>query len=106
MTDYAHTSPLTQRELLDGYFMEYRNHLLALAAFLDRLDRAAEIDATDDDRLVALRQAVGELPNPEFGRVHAIQTILSDRDTTLLDERDTQSAFGAPGAAPTDGGER
>ena len=51
MGAHTGTSPLTQRELIAEYFMEHRVQVLELAAFLDRLDRAREIDADDDFRL-------------------------------------------------------
>ena len=58
MAVHAGTSPLTQRELIDEYFMEHRVKVLDLAAFLDRLDRAREIDAEDDFRLRSIREAL------------------------------------------------
>ena len=51
MAAHAGTSPLSQRELIAEYFMEHRVQVLELAAFLDRLDRARELDA--DGRLPA-----------------------------------------------------
>ncbi|MBA2447808.1 MAG: hypothetical protein H0V51_07270, partial [Chloroflexi bacterium] len=47
------TCPLSQRQLLEEYFIEHRTKILDLAAFLDRLDRAREQDAGDDFRLRA-----------------------------------------------------
>lgn len=88
-------SPLTQQELVEEFFMEYRNNLLAIAAFLDRLDRAEEQNAGEDFRLQAFREALSELESDDEGRVKRIQMILSDRDTTLMDERDVQGAYGA-----------
>ena len=38
--------------------MEHRVQVLELAAFLDRLDRAREIDADDDFRLRSIREAL------------------------------------------------
>lgn len=79
--------------------MEQRNHLLEIAAFLDRLDRCPTDDARDDFRLVAMREALQQLHMQGGGsgsRVTAIQMVLSDRDTTLLDKLDTKSAYGAP----------
>lgn len=87
--------PLTQKELVDEYFMEYRAMLLAVGAFLDRMDRSVEHNAEDDFRVVAFKQALHELVGDEPGRVERIQMLLSDRDTTLMDERDQQSAYGA-----------
>ncbi|MDP8925254.1 MAG: hypothetical protein M3O34_20610 [Chloroflexota bacterium] len=89
--------PQTERQLIDGYFMEQRNNLLDLAAFLDRLDRARERDAGDDFRIVALRRALGELSAEGPSRVERIQLILSDPRTELLEQLDRKAAFGAYG---------
>lgn len=92
---HANTCPLSQRALLDDYFMEHRTQVLDLAAFLDRLDRSVEHNAADDFRYVALRAALGALSAATPGRVETIQMLLSDPDVRLLDERDRQSAQGA-----------
>jgi len=91
------TCPLTQRQLVDGYFLEHRNQILEVAAFLDRLDRAASRDAENDFRVEAFRWALAELRSSEPGRVERIQMILSDPVVTLLRERDRQGAYGASG---------
>ena len=96
MPAHADTCLLTQAQLLDASFMEHRAHLLAIAAFIDRLERAQGAATTPPDfRLTALRGALHELTSPENGRVMRAQLLLSDRDLTLLDERDSQSAYGA-----------
>lgn len=69
--------------------------LLAVAAFLDRMDRSVEKNAQDDYRVIAFNEAMRELISEEPCRAERIQMILSDRDTTLMDERDGQSAYGA-----------
>ena len=51
-------SPLNATQLIDEYFIEQRNNVLDLAAFLDRLDRAREHDAPGDFRLMTLRSAL------------------------------------------------
>jgi len=88
--------PLGQKELVDRYFMEHRNQVLAIAAFLDRMDRSVSKDAGDEFRFVALQNAIQELTTGDFGRTERVQLLLSDLDTTLLDERDQQGAYGAP----------
>ena len=89
------TSPLTQRELIAEYFMEHRVQVLELAAFLDRLDRAREIDADDDFRLRSIRAALAVLVDGDGDRVQRVQMIFSDPRSELLEELDTQSAKGA-----------
>lgn len=97
MNAHLETCLLTQAQLLDLSFMEHRAHLLAIAAFLDRLERAQDAaSAGDDFRLTALRGALHELVSPEPGRVVRAQLRLSDQDLTLLNLRGSQSAFGAP----------
>ncbi|MEM6280640.1 MAG: hypothetical protein AAF787_00485 [Chloroflexota bacterium] len=95
MTAKQGSCPLTQQELVDEYFMEYRAALVAVAAFLDRMDRSIDKNAEHDFRVIALRESLVELTSAEPERVERIQMILSDRDTTLMDERDSQSAYGA-----------
>jgi hypothetical protein len=94
MPDQRGSCPLSQREQIEAYFMESRNRVLELAAFLDRLDRAPSADAADDFRLVALREALSALCH-EGGRMQRVQMIFSDQNCELLAELDQKSAFGA-----------
>ena len=82
MGAHTGTSPLTQRELIAEYFMEHRVQVLELAAFLDRLERAREIDADDDFRLRSIRDALAVLAGLEEFREH-----LGGRLTIMLLER-------------------
>ena len=92
------TCPLSQRQLIEEYFIEHRTKVLDLAAFLDRLDRASGLDGSDDFRLVALRKSLKVLCSDNGpSRVEAVQMILSDTSTDLLDQLDRKSAFGAYG---------
>lgn len=103
MAAHPDTCLLTQAQLLDLSFMEHRAQLLALAAFLDRLDRAKGEHVGQDFRLVALREALLVLTSPEPGRVGRAQMRLSDQNLDLLELRDSQSAYGAsrrPNAGP------
>lgn len=88
-------SPLTQQQHIDAYFMEQRNRILEIAAFLDRLDRLEEKNAEDDFRIVALRRAMAELSSAEPGRIERIQMIFSDQNLELLEELDRKAAYGA-----------
>jgi len=87
--------PLTQRQLIDEYFMEHRTKVLDIAAFLDRLDRAAARNAEDDFRFVAFRETLRELTSDTPGRVERAQMILSDRTAEPLAELDRKAAYGA-----------
>ncbi len=95
MANALGTCPLSQRQLIEAFFIEHRTKILDLAAFLDRLDRSVDKNAEDDFRFLALREALNELRSDGPGRVQRVQMILSDQNTTLLEERDQQSAFGA-----------
>jgi len=95
MAVHQGTSPLTQRELIDEYFMEERVKVIDLAAFLDRLDRAREADADNDFRLRSIRHALAVLAGDHGGRVQRVQMIFSDPRSELLEELDQKSAKGA-----------
>ena len=91
----AGTCPLTQRQVIEEYFIENRTKILDIASFLDRLDRASERDAEDDFRLVAFRQALRALCGEGPSRLQAAQMIFSDPTVELLPRLDRKSAFGA-----------
>jgi hypothetical protein len=95
MGAHAGTSPLTQRELIAEYFMEHRVQVLELAAFLDRLDRARELDGEDDFRMRSVQEALKTLVDGRGNRVQRVQMIFSDPRSELLDELDQKSAKGA-----------
>jgi hypothetical protein len=91
--------PLTQRELIEGFFIEHRAQIIDIAAYLDRLDRSVDHDAESDFRFLAVRKAMRELSSDEPGRVERILMHLSDPVVELMDTRDRQNAFGAfPGS--------
>src|SRR5215216_5459516 len=94
MTNHTGTCPLTQQQVIDEYFIEHRTKLLDIAAFLDRLERAAALNAADDFRVVAFRAALRLLCSDTPGRIEHIQMALSDLTIEPLAERDRQSAFG------------
>ena len=86
---------LSRTELVDEYFLEHRAKFLDLAAFFDRLDRAA--DSTDDDfRVMHLRRGVGILMDGQGDRTRRIQLLLSDQTTEPTDQPPMQGAHGAP----------
>jgi hypothetical protein len=95
MPTHHGTSPLTQRALIDEYFMEHRVQVLELAAFMDRLERARELDAADDFRLRSVQDALAVLADGAGDRVARVQMIFSDPRSDLLEELDQKSAKGA-----------
>ena len=87
-------SPLTPTELVDEYFIENRNRLLELAAFLDRVDRASEASA-NDFRMQVFREGVAALSGTGADRLHRIQMLLSDPTHEPLPALDRKGAVGA-----------
>jgi hypothetical protein len=85
-------SPLTPSELVDEYFIENRNRVLEVAAFLDRLDRAG---AEADFRMRALHEALAVLADAAPHRVHRVQMLLSDPTTEPRPALDRKGAVGA-----------
>jgi len=88
-------SPKTGRQLIDEYFIENRNRLLEVAAFLDRLDRSGEPGLADDFRMRAFGEALRLLAGGTFARVDRIQMVFSDPTTEPLAALDQKSAKGA-----------
>jgi hypothetical protein len=94
--DRTATCPLTQRQIVEEYFIEHRTKILDIAAFLDRLERTRERDDEDDFRVVAFRKALGALlESSGETRIQRVQMLLSDPRTELLGQLDRKSAFGA-----------
>jgi hypothetical protein len=88
--------PLSQRQLVEEYFIEHRTKILDIAAFLDRFERASVRDAEDDFRMLAFRKALAALLDTTgAGRMLEVQMLLSDPRTDLLERLDRKSAFGA-----------
>jgi len=86
---------LSPKELLDEYFVENRNRLLEVAAFLDRLDRADPMRSTDDFRVKAFAAALAALGEPSANHVTRIQMLLSDPTQEPISTLDRKSAIGA-----------
>jgi hypothetical protein len=89
------TSPLSAPELTDEYFIENRNRLLEIAAFLDRLDRADPARTRSDFRIRAFREALAVLAAKSPNYVAQIQTLLSDPRSEPIPTLDRKSALGA-----------
>ncbi|MCH2134132.1 MAG: hypothetical protein MK116_10320 [Phycisphaerales bacterium] len=92
--------PLTRREIADAYFLEHRAKLLDIAAFLDRIDRAADDDGDEDFRISAIRSCLAMLIDGEGDRARRVLDQLSDHSTEPLDTAPMKGALGAP---PPDG---
>jgi hypothetical protein len=86
--------PLSRRQVIDRYFLEHRAKLIDLAAFLDRVDRAAADGPGEDFRLAALRRAIALLGDAGGERAKRVLELFSDPTTEPL-----ESAAGLKGAA-------
>lgn len=95
MSAQPHPSPLSPAQLVDEYFIENRNRLVEVAAFLDRLDRADPAIAATDFRVRALAEAIGVLGSDSPNRVRDIQLLFSDPTTEPLPALDRKGAVGA-----------
>ena len=88
---------MIRRQLLDLYYLEARAHLIDVAAFLDRLDRA---EGQADFRLGAFKQALGQLQQDNEGRAERVLRCLSDPTLEPIPAATTKAACGAwPGHA-------
>lgn len=93
----APNCPLSADEVLDLYFVEHRAKLIDVAAFLDRIDRAAGAEqAQRNHRLAALRGAIALLDDGQPDRARRILEHLSDPTTEPIAEAGTKGATGAP----------
>jgi hypothetical protein len=88
-------SPLGARGITDEYFIESRNKVLEIAAFLDRLDRADPQRTSRDFRVRALTAALSVLAGRGPDYVRQIQMLLSDPTSEPLASLDRKSALGA-----------
>ena len=88
-------SPLNATQLVDEYFIENRNRLIEIAAFLDRIDRADAAVSAADFRMRVFAEAVAALSGTSPNRVSHIQMLLSDPTTEPLAALDRKGALGA-----------
>lgn len=82
---------------LQRYFVENRSRLIDIAAYLDRIERSANLPSVAGDfRLEAFKKALEVLLSPSGNRVERIQEILSDPTTEPTESSEgVKSAFGA-----------
>ena len=64
------------KQTLDQYFLEMRWRCLSLAADLDRIQRAGNLD---DERLAKLREAMQVLLSDTPNRAEQVQMVFSDK---------------------------
>lgn len=96
MSNLAASCTLNLDQILDVYYLENRRILLDLAAFLDRLDRARDVAAPDDDfRVTAMRRGIEVLSSNSVRRARDIQMILSDPSDWPTDGADRNPGRGA-----------
>jgi len=83
---------MTKQQVLDLYFLDARHKLVELAAFLDRVERAA---GKDDFRLQSFRQALTQLNGKKKNKVKAALLAFSDPTTTPIAKAAGKGAVGA-----------
>ena len=100
-------NPLTRQRAIDLYFMEHRAKVIDIAAFLDRVERAAserggdaghadvETTGVDDFRLRAFRDALAILTDGRPNRAQRILELLSDPTADPIDKAGVKGATGA-----------
>lgn len=66
---------MTRQHVLDLYFLDARHKLIEIAAFLDRVERAA---GKDDFRMKAFRAAMGKLSGPQKEKARRVLLTFSE----------------------------
>lgn len=90
--------PISRQHVIDLYFIEHRGKLLDLAAFLDRIDRAAPASgapASHDHRMTAFNRALAILATPGPDRTRRILELWSDQTTEPIAAAGMKGATGA-----------
>src|SRR5262245_3578595 len=88
--------PLDRSAAIELYFMEHRAKLIDIAAFLDRIDRAAgEPGGRDDFRMIALREAIEILSDGQPHRARRVLELLSDPTIEPIPKAPMKGALGA-----------
>jgi hypothetical protein len=90
------SSPLTRSQAVDLYFMEHRAKLIDIAAFLDRLDRAAtDQNHKHDFRIDAFRAALQILNEDRSERAKRVLELFSDPTMDPIPKAPMKGALGA-----------
>lgn len=83
---------MTKQQVLDLYFLDARHKLIEIAAFLDRVDRAA---GRDDFRLKAFRAALGKLGGRQKEKAKRVLLAFSDPMREPAVQAEGKGAVGA-----------
>ena len=83
---------MTRQQVLDLYFLDARHKLIEVAAFLDRVDRAA---GKDDFRLKAFRAALGKLTGGKKEKARNVLLAFSDLTREPVEKAPGKGAVGA-----------
>ena len=90
------TCPAPLSQLVDLYFLDHRAKLIDIAAFLDRLERAADGSGPTDFRIEAFRRALAVLSDGSPQRAKRVLELLSDHSTEPIGSAaGMKGAFGA-----------
>ena len=83
---------MSRQQVLDRYFMDARCKLIDIAAFLDRVERAA---GRDDFRLKAFREALGKLEGRKKNKAEQVLLTFSDPTSEPIAKAPGKGACGA-----------
>ena len=83
---------MTKQQVFDLYFLDARHKLIEVAAFLDRVERAA---GKDDFRLKAFRSALAELTSNKTEKAKNVLLAFSDPTTAPIAKATSKGAAGA-----------
>ena len=83
---------MTKQQVFDLYFLDARHKLVEIAAFLDRVERAA---GKDDFRLKAFRIAVRKLSGRQKAKARQVLLAFSDPTTKPIARAEGKGAMGA-----------
>ena len=88
-------TPLDRTATVDRYFLEHRAKLIDLAAFLDRVERAAPGIAARDFRMDALHDAIAILLDGRPARARRVLEHFSDPSAEPIAKAPMKGARGA-----------
>jgi hypothetical protein len=95
MADEPYSVPRPRAWVIDTYFIAHRAKLLDVAAFLDRVDRAASVDpAAKDVRIAALEDAIRLLVDGDGERARRMLELFSDPTSEPLERAPGKGAIG------------